>query len=48
MKQHDERIKKMRFHAIGRCILKSLVLKSRMREKLFQKKKVNLSMVDES
>ena len=39
----------MRFQAKRIYILKSIGLKSKMREKiLLQKKKVNLSMVDES
>ena len=48
MKKHDERLEKMRFQAKRKYILKSVHSKSKMRKILFQKKKVNLSLVNES
>ena len=49
MKKHDERFKNVRFQGKRKYIIKSLELKSKMRYTiLFQKQKVNLSMVDES
>ena len=49
MKKHDDRFENMRCEAKKKYILKSLDSKSKMRWKiLFQMKKVNVSMVDES
>ena len=47
MRKHDERFE-MRFQAERKSILKSLDSKSKMRGILFQKKKVNLSVVGDS
>ena len=49
MEKLDERFEKIRFQVKGKYILKSLDSKSKKTEKiLFEKKKVNLSMVTES
>ena len=49
MKKHNDRFENVRFQVKKKYILKSLDLKSKMRQKiLFHMKIVDLSMVDES
>lgn len=49
MKKHDKKFEKVRFQGKKKYILESLDSKLKKREKiLFQKKKVNLSKIDEN